>query len=87
MCIKNNTYRHKTAIVAYSFFFPHYFINNSAELIEIQIFVLVCTVNIYRYKAIGANATSSVILYTGKCISPYTFVPMNIYSVYYIISC
>ena len=28
------------------------------------------TVNIYRYKAIGANATSSVILYTGKCISP-----------------
>jgi hypothetical protein len=27
-------------------------------------------VNIYRYKAIGANATSSVILYTGKCISP-----------------
>ena len=27
------------------------------------------TVNIYRYKAIGANATSSVILYTGKCIS------------------
>ena len=29
------------------------------------------TVNIYRYKAIGANATSSVILYTSKCISPY----------------
>ena len=29
------------------------------------------TVNIYRYKAIGANATSSVILYTGKCISPH----------------
>ena len=28
------------------------------------------TVNIYRYKAIGANATSNVILYTGKCISP-----------------
>ena len=28
------------------------------------------TVNIYRYKAIGANATFSVILYTGKCISP-----------------
>ena len=28
------------------------------------------TVNIYRYKAIGANATSSVILYTGKYISP-----------------
>ena len=28
------------------------------------------TVNIYRYKAIGTNATSSVILYTGKCISP-----------------
>ena len=27
------------------------------------------TVNIYRYKAIGANAISSVILYTGKCIS------------------
>ena len=31
---------------------------------------VVRTVNIYRYKAIGANATSSVILYTGKCISP-----------------
>ena len=30
----------------------------------------VYTVNIYKYKAIGANATSSVILYTGKCISP-----------------
>ena len=29
------------------------------------------TVNIYRFKAIGANAASSVILYTGKCISPY----------------
>ena len=28
------------------------------------------TLNIYRYKAIRANATSSVILYTGKCISP-----------------
>ena len=28
------------------------------------------TVNIYRYKALGANATSSVILYTGKCICP-----------------
>ena len=28
------------------------------------------TVNIYRYKVIGANATSSVILYTGKYISP-----------------
>ena len=28
------------------------------------------TVNIYRYKAIGAKATSSVILYTCKCISP-----------------
>ena len=28
------------------------------------------SVNIYRYKAIGANATSSVILYTSKCISP-----------------
>ena len=28
------------------------------------------TVNVYRYKAIEANATSSVILYTGKCISP-----------------
>ena len=28
------------------------------------------TVNIYRYKAIGANATSSVISTTWKCISP-----------------
>ena len=28
------------------------------------------TVNIYRYKVIGANATSNVILYTGKYISP-----------------
>ena len=35
------------------------------------------TVNIYRYKAIGANATSSVISTTWKCIS---FVPINIYS-------
>ena len=26
------------------------------------------TVNIYRYKAIGADATSSVILYTCKCM-------------------
>ena len=32
-------------------------------------FLKLNTVNIYRYKAIGANATSSVILYTGKCIS------------------
>ena len=31
---------------------------------------LTYTVNFYRYKAIGANATSSVILYTCKCISP-----------------
>ena len=29
-----------------------------------------CTVNIYRYKAIGANATSSVISTTWKCNSP-----------------
>jgi hypothetical protein len=28
------------------------------------------TVNIYRYKAIGANATASVISTTWKCISP-----------------
>ena len=35
-----------------------------------KIDILVYTVNIYRYKAIGANATSSVIMYTGKCISP-----------------
>ena len=28
------------------------------------------TVNIYRYKALGANATSSVISTTWKCISP-----------------
>ena len=63
------------------------------------------TVNIYRYKAIGANATSSVISTTWECISPcleilqllqvilqslqdylqeispYSFVPINIYSV------
>ena len=32
--------------------------------------VLTYTVNIYRYKAIWANATSSVIWYTWKCISP-----------------
>ena len=69
------------------------------------------TVNICRYKAIGANATSSVISttwkcispclemlqllqviqtganafqgswkYTGCCISPYSFVPINVYS-------
>ena len=31
-------------------------------------FMCIYTVNIYRYKAIGA--TSSVIMYTGKCISP-----------------
>ena len=40
------------------------------------------TVNIYRYKAIGANATSSIISTTWKCISSYSFVPINIYSVW-----
>ena len=38
-------------------------------------------VNIYRYKAIGANANTSVISTTWKCISPYSFVPIDIYSV------
>ena len=43
---------------------------NSAVSIHHLSQVCSFTVNIYRYKAIGANATSSVILYTGKCISP-----------------
>ena len=96
------------------------------KVIEFELFVKTYTVNIYRYKAIGANATSSVISttskcisscleilqlllvilqglmdylqelqdfqtganaftglqnYTGCCISPYSFVPINIYSV------
>ena len=46
---------------------------------------LTYTVNIYRYKAIGANATSSVISTTWKCISPYSFVPINIYSVFVLV--
>ena len=40
------------------------------NFLEFVIFLQNYTVNIYRYKAIGANATSSVILYDGKCISP-----------------
>ena len=39
-------------------------------LIKFSFHEFTLTANIYRYKAIGANATSSVILYTGKCISP-----------------
>ena len=35
------------------------------------------TVNIYRYKVIWANATSSVILYTGKCVSPCPVAPIR----------
>ena len=39
------------------------------------------TVNIYRYKQTGANAFTGIQNYTGCCISPYSFVPINIYSV------
>ena len=39
-------------------------------VVTVELFLFDFTVNIYRYKAIGANATSSVISYTWKCISP-----------------
>ena len=42
-----------------------YFCNSSQFF-----FMCMYTVNIYRYKTTGASATSSVILYTSKCISP-----------------
>ena len=45
------------------------------------------TVNIYRHKAIGANAFPGIQNYTGCCISPYSFVPINIYSVSYSFVC
>ena len=49
---------------------PTYICIYSVLLIIRTVRLSTYTVNIYRYKAIGANATSSVILYTGKCISP-----------------
>jgi hypothetical protein len=38
---------------------------------HVEFWLVTCTVNVYRYNPIGANAKSSVIPYTGKSISLY----------------